>query len=146
MVAQSQVGTCLPIHWMERETRKECLEVSADAPSGSSAGNLAPFCLLCSWLWLVGLMEQLSPSFSLECSWFPGRLDSDTLLSPSFPAKRKRDLNTKAMTRISGGKPMLFQSLHSACNTRSFLSDASSSPVSRTAPFPGWPYFQEWLF
>lgn len=39
MVAQSQVGTCLPALWMEGKTRGVCLEVSADAPSDSLACN-----------------------------------------------------------------------------------------------------------
>ena len=57
-----------------------------------------------------------------------------TLLSLSFPAKRKRGFSPKAMTGISGGKPILFQSHHSACSTKSFLSDASSRLLSKTAP------------
>lgn len=49
--------------------------------------------VLCSWLWLVGLMELFPPSYSLECGWFVGRLDSDALLSLLFPTKSKRGLN-----------------------------------------------------
>lgn len=78
MVAQSQVGTCLPTLWLERDARGECLEVSSNARSDSLAGNLALICwaLLMAFAgWVDG---RALPSFSLEYSWFLGRLDSGT--------------------------------------------------------------------
>lgn len=105
---------------MERINREGYLKVSSDVPSDSLAGNLAPFCsavLMVGWI-DGGVLPTLFPGMWLVCGEIREQFSAVSII-PHQEQKGPQLYNV--MTRISGKKPILFQPLHSACNTGNLL-------------------------